>query len=113
MKISILSVFILAFLFTFSTQTFAVDFTVNLTTDQPDANTADGICDIDLATAGEQCSLRAAVEQANNLSSNDRVLFNLPANSTITLTAANNGDILILNSGTLEIIGTGAELIFS
>jgi hypothetical protein len=39
MKLSILSVCLLAFLFTFSTQTFAVDFTVNLTTDQHDANT--------------------------------------------------------------------------
>jgi predicted outer membrane repeat protein len=109
MKITFLSVCLLTLLFTFSTQTFAVDFTVNLTTDQQDASTADGICDIDLATAGEQCSLRAAVEQANNLPSNDRVLFSLPANSTITLTIANNGEIFILNSGTLEIVGTGAN----
>lgn len=92
-----------------TTQVFAVDFTVNLITDQHDANTADGICDIDLAIGGEQCTLRAAVEQANNLASNDRILFNLPANSTITLTAANNGEIFILNSGTLEIVGTGAN----
>jgi predicted outer membrane repeat protein len=109
MKITFLSVCLLAFLFTLSTQTFAVDFTVNLTTDQHDANTADSVCDIDLATAGEQCSLRAAVEQANALASNDRVLFNLPANSTITLTTANNGEIFIANSGTLEIVGTGAN----
>ncbi len=109
MKITFLSVCLLTLLFTFSTQTFAVDFTVNLTTEQQDASTADGICDIDLATAGEQCSLRAAVEQANNLPSNDRVLFNLPANSTITLTLANNGDIFIISSGTIEIIGTGAN----
>ncbi len=99
----------MAFLFTFSTQTFAVDFTVNLTTDQHDANTADGVCDIDLATAGEQCSLRAAVEQANNLPSNDRVLFSLPANSTITLMTANGGEIAITNNGTLEIIETATS----
>jgi predicted outer membrane repeat protein len=109
MKITFLSVCLLAFLFTFSTQTFAVDFTVNLTTDEHDANTADSICDVNLATVELECSLRAAVEQANNLPSNDRVLFNLPANSTITLTVANNGDIFILNSGTLQIIGTGAN----
>jgi hypothetical protein len=104
MKLSILSVCLLALLFTFSTQTFAVDFTVNLTTDQRDASLADGICDIDLATAGEQCSLRAAVEQADNLNSNDRVLFNLPVNSTITL-----GPEISITNGTLEIIGTGAS----
>jgi hypothetical protein len=109
MKITILSFSLMALLFTFSTQTFAVDFTVNLTTDQHDASTADGICDIDLTTAGLQCSLRAAVEQANNLGSNDRVLFNLQANSTILLTTTNGGEIPITNNGTLEIIGTGAN----
>ncbi|MCA1624130.1 MAG: hypothetical protein LC778_10085 [Acidobacteria bacterium] len=109
MKITILTLSLLAFIFTFSIQTFAADFTVNLTTDQHDANTGDGICDIDLAIAGEQCSLRAAVEQANALASNDRVLFNLPANSTVTLTTANGGEIPITNNGTLEIVGTGAN----
>ncbi|MCA1638173.1 MAG: hypothetical protein LC768_07535 [Acidobacteria bacterium] len=98
------------------TETFAVDFTVNLTTDQHDANTADAICDINLATVELECSLRAAVEQANNLVSNDRVLFNLPSNSTIILTTVNGGEIPIIdtegisnNIGALEIIGTGAN----
>ncbi len=109
MKLSILSVCLLAFLFTFSTQTFAVDFTVNVASDQPDPNPADGSCG-DLSPApGIQCSLRSAVEQANNLPSNDRILFNLPANSTITLSTFNGGEIPISNSGTLEIIGTGAN----
>jgi hypothetical protein len=107
MKITMLSVCLLAFLFTFSTQTFAVDFTVNLTTDQHDANLADGVCDIGAGTG--QCSLRAAVEQANNLTSDDRVLFNLPANSTITLTIGNGGEIVIADNGTLGIVGTGAN----
>ena len=109
MKVTIMTSSLLAFLFAFPAQILAVDFTVNLTTDQHDASTADGICDIDLATAGEQCSLRAAVEQANELPSNDRVLFNLSANSTITETTANGGEIMITNNGTLEILGTGAN----
>ncbi len=109
MKIIILTMCLLTFLFTFPAQTFAVDFTVNLTADQHDANLGDGVCDINLATAGEQCSLRAAVEQANNLGSDDRVLFNLPANSIITLTTANGGEILMTNVGTLDIVGTGAN----
>ena len=97
----------------FSAPVFAVDFTVNLTTDQHDASLADSVCDIDLATAGEQCSLRAAVEQANNLLTRDRILFNLPSNSVITLTELNGGQIQIngdaLPNNELQIIGPGAN----
>jgi parallel beta-helix repeat protein len=39
--------------------------TVNDSGDQNDANTGDGVCDVDLGTAGLQCTLRAAIEQAN------------------------------------------------
>jgi len=96
-------------IFTFSIQTFAVDFTVNLTSDQHDANIGDCICDINSATPESECTLRAAVEQSNSLGGFTRVLFNLPDNSTITLTIANGGEIPISNSGTLQIIGTGAN----
>ncbi len=89
----------------FSTQTFAVDFTVNTTNSLPDANTGDGNC---LTTAGD-CSLLAAVQQANVLVTNDRIMFNLPANSTITLTTFTGNGITITDNGTLEIIGTGAN----
>lgn len=111
MKPIIVTLCLLTFLFTFSTQTFAVDFTVNLTTDQYDANIADNVCDIDLATEGEQCSLRAAVEQANALASNDRVYLYPPNNSTITLSHIINDDINITNNGTLVIYGPGAGLL--
>jgi hypothetical protein len=85
----------------------SLDFTVNLTTDEHDANTADSLCDVDLSTTGLQCTLRAAIEQGNALPANDRVLFNLPANSIITLTTTNGGEIVIDNA--LEIVGTGAN----
>lgn len=107
-KLLILSTILCVLLFGFSTQTFAVDFTVNLTTDQPDANFADQVCDIDLAAAGEQCSLRAAVKQAERLETVDtnvRILFGLPAKSTIILT----DEIRIETDKTLEIIGSGAD----
>jgi hypothetical protein len=113
MKVIILTSCLLAFLFTFSTQTFATDFTVNLTTDEHDAGIGDGICDIDLTIAGPQCSLRAAAEEANgnnnpmSYKGPDRILFNLPANSIITLTTANGGEIRL--SYELSIIGTGAN----
>ncbi len=80
------------------------NFVVNLTTDQPDANIADGICDVDLATTGSQCTLRAAVEQANVLASDDVITF-LP-----TITQVNvNDQITINNNGSLQITGNGAN----
>lgn len=39
--------------------------TVNDTGDQNDASLADGVCDVDLGTAGLQCTLRAAIQQTN------------------------------------------------
>lgn len=51
---------------------------VNSTGDQPDANNADNVCDIDLLTTGEQCTLRAAIEQANALPEADNITFAIP-----------------------------------
>jgi len=52
-------------------------FTVNSTDDLPDANPGDGICDADLDEPGEQCTLRAAVQEAN--ATNDQVIIEVPA----------------------------------
>jgi trimeric autotransporter adhesin len=56
--------------------------TVNLTSDEPDANTADNVCDADLVTNGAQCTLRAAIEQANAYAGMDADLirFGIPGN---------------------------------
>ncbi len=67
MKVTLLTLNLLAFLFAFSTQTFAVDFMVNLTGDEPDANLTIPTCDTDTVAIGDQCTLRAAIEQANEL----------------------------------------------
>jgi hypothetical protein len=40
-------------------------FLVNVKSDVPDATPGNGICDVDLAQVGDQCSLRAAVQTAN------------------------------------------------
>jgi hypothetical protein len=45
--------------------------TVNLTSDGPDVNTADNICDADLVAAESQCTLRAAIQQANAFAGTD------------------------------------------
>ncbi|MBI4880724.1 MAG: hypothetical protein HY812_13855 [Planctomycetes bacterium] len=44
---------------------------VNSTADQPDADLLDGICDADLVQAGEQRTLRAAVQHSNATSEDD------------------------------------------
>jgi CSLREA domain-containing protein len=50
-------------------------FVVNLTTDEADADPGDGVCDVDPGTAGHQCTLRAAIEQANSSPGTDEITF--------------------------------------
>ena len=52
-------------------------FVVNRTGDEVDADTADFICDVDTATFGEQCSLRAAIQQANASEGKDWIFFQI------------------------------------
>lgn len=66
----------------------------------------DGICDTDAGTVGDQCTLRAAIQETNNAPSADSISFSLPANSTITLSTALN-DI----DGDLGITGPGAAML--
>src|SRR5688572_22840954 len=51
--------------------------TVNSVEDLPDADLLDGVCDADLVTAGQQCTLRAAVMHANATVGADAIV--LPA----------------------------------
>ncbi|CAN5330624.1 hypothetical protein BH10ACI3_BH10ACI3_13280 [soil metagenome] len=68
----------------FSANVNAATFVVNTTADTQDANTGDGLC----ADSGGQCSLRAAISQANALAGAD--IITLPAGTyTQTLVAAN------------------------
>lgn len=58
----------------------AATFTVNSTGDGGDSSTADNICDSDAGTGGEQCTLRAAIQQANaGVASNEYIKFEIPA----------------------------------
>jgi hypothetical protein len=62
-----------------------ITFTVNRTTTESDASTADGVCDFDLSTAGNQCTLKAAIQQANanaNPTETDLIRFNIPGDTT-------------------------------
>ncbi len=62
--------------------------TVNILTDLSDLNPGDGVCDTNATTAGDQCSLRAAIEELNAQgagASPHQILFNLAGNGPFTI----------------------------
>lgn len=64
--------------------------TVNQTGDLSDQNPGDGICDV-AVDAGDQCSLRAAIEELNALGTDTtphRIVFNIPGNGPHTIAPA-------------------------
>ncbi len=65
-------------------------FVVNSTADTSDANAGNGDCDVDTGTIGEQCTLRAAIQEANALANvglfADQITFAIGASgSTATI----------------------------
>jgi CSLREA domain-containing protein len=72
------------------TATAASTFTVNSTADVVDANPGNGLCDTgNLVGSDPECTLRAAVQEANALAGTDTI--NLPA-GTYTLTIGGTGE---------------------
>jgi CSLREA domain-containing protein len=63
----------------------AATFTVNMATDEPDGDLGDGKCDVKLATPGDQCTLRAAIQQANENAGQNAIVFELTYPATITV----------------------------
>jgi CSLREA domain-containing protein len=56
-------------------------FTVNRTADTPDANLSNAVCDVNPAASGNQCTLRAALQEANdnnNPTETDKIKFDIP-----------------------------------
>ena len=95
MKVTTLIVCLLAFVFTFQAQTFAVDFSVNLTGDAGDF------------TCDATCSLRDAIDDANAAVTDDTISF---AAGITNITLSTN-QIDINNAGTLTINGSGANVL--
>src|SRR5262249_976477 len=60
-------------------------FVVNTDTDEADVNTTDGVCDTDLAALGLQCTLRAAIQQANASTGSNMISFNIPGDGVHTI----------------------------
>lgn len=61
-------------------------FTVDSNGDQVDSNPGNGVC----ATAGGQCTLRAAIMEANRLAGNDSITINSGINITLSTGKADN-----------------------
>jgi len=76
----------------------AVFFAVNVTTDDVDDTPGDGLCQ----TSSGDCTLRAAVMEANALGGADTI--NIPILGTIKLTRAGTGEDGAVN-GDLDITG--------
>ena len=75
----------------------AATFTVNSTSDAPDSNTLDGVCDDGLGN----CTLRAAIEQANASAGPHTIAFNIGSGGSHTISL---GSVLpqIIRSVTID-----------
>lgn len=90
---------------TLNTAANAAVFTVTTNGDTNDAAAGDGVC----ADSGGVCTLRAAVQEANALSSDDTINFNANlSGATVTLTS---GALTVANNGTLAVNGLGANVL--
>ncbi|MEX2238585.1 MAG: calcium-binding protein [Dehalococcoidia bacterium] len=69
------------------TPAYAATFTVTLTTDQADP-ALNGVCDVDTVTVGDQCTLRAAIQEANNTPAQDLIHFNVGGGGAQTITVS-------------------------
>ncbi len=61
----------------------AATFTVDRAGDAQDANLANAACDINVAVAGSQCTLRAAIQEANDTSGDDTINFNIVSSDSV------------------------------
>ncbi len=100
MRITILSVFLLTFLFIFSGQTFAANFVVKNIGD----GDYGGRCD-------SRCTLRAAVNAANNSPTDDTISFDPVLTFFRGTIVFLNTELMINNAGTLSINGPGAHVL--
>ena len=89
----------------------ASNFAVNVLTDAADAAVGDGLCDSDAGLEGEQCSLRAAVQEANASGGRCRIQLGEGVHA-LSLAgtaedAAATGDLDIVADAQVEIRGRG------
>jgi hypothetical protein len=63
----------------------------------------DGLCDVDPDTPGEQCTLRAAIQEANARPGFDQINFDIPGGGIRTITIPNAGPLLPDVKGDVDI----------
>ena len=63
-------------------------FTVNSIADGPDLAPGDGHCDSEAAVGGDQCTLRAAIQEANSTADMDTIDFAIPGRGAHTIAPA-------------------------
>jgi CSLREA domain-containing protein len=63
----------------------ATTFTVNLTSDEGDTTKGDGQCGVVPSIPGPQCTLRAAIEEANATPGADTISFDIPGSGVQTI----------------------------
>jgi len=83
----------------------ATTFTVNSVADTADTNVGDGHCDTDgNLSNGDQCTLRAAIQEGQVGNQGHSINFNLPSGSVITLNTQLPGFV-----GNVTIVGPGSN----
>jgi CSLREA domain-containing protein len=74
-----------------STAYASTTYTVNIADDFADASAGDARCDVTSFLPGDQCSLRAAIEQANTTPGADAINFGIPGTGAKTIHVGANG----------------------
>lgn len=111
MKLALRSIFPIVAILAFAFASYGATFVVTTTADTQDATPGDGVC----ADAGAQCSLRAAISEANAFAGDD--IITVPAGTyTQTLVAANEdlnagGDWDIRSNVTINGAGAATTII--
>ncbi len=62
----------------------AANFVVNRSADTRDANLSNTVCDVDASRRGNQCTLRAAIQEANDTEGAEVIRFNIPDNPNVS-----------------------------
>lgn len=91
----------------------AASFRVDLLSDAVDANPGDGFCDADLGAEGAQCTLRAAIQEANAAGGDTRIRLG-PGIHTLSIAGtgedlAASGDLDIAPGSQISVRGRGED----
>ena len=95
------------------TAVYAANITVNSNLDTADINLGDSVCDADAGTLGNQCTLRAAIQNAHNAAGADTISFasNMDINLTGSLPALSEEGLSIVAASGQKVRINGQSLV--